>query len=120
MKTYKTVDEYIEGFPPDIQKKLYAIRAVVLHNAPHAQERLSYGMPSLYLNGSLVYYAAFLNHISFFPTAEGVNAFREELEAFHPSKGTVRIPLDAPLPLELIGRITQERVRQQEAKQKKK
>ncbi len=120
MRSYKSVDEYIEGFPPDIQKKLSAIRAVVLHNAPRAQERISYGMPSLYLNGSLVYYAAFKNHIGFFPTAEGIQAFREELKGFSVSKGTVRIPLEEGLPLELIGRITQERVRQQEAKQKKK
>ena len=116
MKTYKTVDEYIEGFEPDIQKKLYAIRAEVLRSAPDSQERISYGMPSVYLNGSLVYYAAFKNHIGFFPTAAGVEAFREELQGFHVSKGTIRIPLNAPLPLELIGRITRERVAQQEAK----
>lgn len=120
MKTYKTVDEYIEGFPPGIQKKLSAIRAVVLHSAPHATERISYGMPSLYLNGSLVYYAAFKNHIGFFPTAQGVQAFHEELKAFDTSKGTIRIPLDEPLPLELIRKITLERVRQQEQKAKKK
>lgn len=120
MKTYKTVDEYVEGFPPDIQEKLSAIRAVVLRSAPHATERISYGMPSVYLNGSLVYYAAFKNHIGFFPTAEGVQAFQEELKAYDTSKGTIRIPFNEPLPLELIERITQERVRQQELKQKKK
>jgi Uncharacterized conserved protein len=120
MRTYKSVDEYIEGFPPDIQKKLYAVRAVVLRSAPEAAERISYGMPSVYLNGSLVYYAAFKNHIGFFPTAEGIQAFRDEIIAFDTSKGTIRIPFDAPLPLDLIERITRERVRQQETKQKKK
>lgn len=117
---YKTVDEYIDGFTLDIQQKLSAIRAVVLKFAPQAQERISYGMPSLYLNGNLLYYAAFKSHIGFFPTPAGMDAFRDELKVFDTAKGTIRIPLTEPLPLELFGRIAQTRVNQQEAKNKKK
>ena len=110
--TFTTIDEYIALFPEDVQDKLTKIRAVIKAAAPQAAERISYRMPAFTLNGILVYFAAFTTHISFFPTSSGVAKFKEELAGYESSKGTIRFPLDKPIPYDLIGRITTFRVQE--------
>jgi uncharacterized protein YdhG (YjbR/CyaY superfamily) len=105
-----SVDAYIAAFPEDIQKRLKSLLRTVRAAAPGAEERISYGMPAFKQNGILVYFAAFKNHIGFFPTSSGVEAFKRELKPYETAKGTVRFPHDTPLPLELIGRIVRFRV----------
>lgn len=106
----RTIDDYIAGFPGGIQKTLSGLRRAIRAAAPAAVERIAYRMPALYLDGPLVYFAAFKDHISFFPTSSGVEAFRHELSPFEISKGTIRFPLGRPLPLKLIARIVRFRV----------
>lgn len=101
----RTIDDYIAGFPAEIQEQLERLRAAVKAAAPGADERISYRMPALYLYGPLVYFAAFKDHIGFFPTSSGVAAFEAELGPYKVSKGTIRFPLDRPLPLKLVARI---------------
>jgi uncharacterized protein YdhG (YjbR/CyaY superfamily) len=102
---FTTIDEYIALFPEDIQKKLQELRATINASAPEATEKISYQMPTFYLKGNLVYFAAFKSHIGFYPAPRGIEAFKEELAIYEGSKGTVRFPLDQPLPLDLIGKI---------------
>ena len=107
-----SIDEYIREFPPEIQKKLEELRDAVISSAPGAEERISYGMPAFYLKGNLVYFAAYKNHIGFYPTPSGIEAFRDELQGYKSSKGAVQFPVSEPLPLDLIARITEFRVRE--------
>lgn len=107
---FTSIDEYIALFPVDIQKKLQEMRRTIRAAAPDAVEKISYRMPTFYLQGNLVHFAAFKNHIGFFPTSSGVQAFAEEISAYASSKGTLQFPLDQPLPLELVSRITKYRV----------
>jgi len=109
---YSTIDEYIAAFPKDIQEKLEKLRQTIRKAAPEAEEVISYQMPALKLHGILVYFAAFKNHIGFFPTASGVEAFKEELASYETTKGTVRFPLYRPLPLPLIGKIVRFRAKE--------
>ncbi len=109
---FATIDEYIALFPEDVQEKLKQIRAVIKAAAPQAVERISYRMPAFAFNGILVYFAAFENHISFFPTSSGVEKFKDELAGYEISKGTIRFPLDKPIPFDLIERITTFRVQE--------
>ena len=105
------IDEYIASFPPDIQEKLNALRAAIQKAAPDAEEAIRYGIPTFRLDGSnLVHFAAFNDHLSFFPTPSGVDRFRHELSSYTLSKGTIWFSLDTPLPYDLIDRITQFRV----------
>jgi uncharacterized protein YdhG (YjbR/CyaY superfamily) len=115
----KTTEEYIALFSGDVKKKLQTIRKLVRKLAPDATERISYGMPSFYLNGNLVYYAAFRDHIGFFPTASGVAAFEDKLTKYKFSKGTIRFPFGEPLPTALITRIMKFRVAENRKKKKK-
>ncbi|MCW3999038.1 MAG: DUF1801 domain-containing protein [Candidatus Bathyarchaeota archaeon] len=113
MKTQiQTVDEYIAFFPEKTQVPLRQIRQTIRKAAPEAEETISYQMPAYRQNGILVYFAAFKSHIGFFPTPEGVEAFKEKLQAYKTSKGAIRFPLSEPLPLELIGEIVRFRVKQ--------
>lgn len=105
-----SIDGYIAGFPEGVREKLRELRAAIRAAAPGAAEKISYGMPAFALKGNLVYFAAFKKHIGFFPTASGVRGFQRELAKYETSKGTVRFPLDRPLPLKLIGRIVKFRV----------
>lgn len=116
---FTTIDEYIALFPEDVQEKLKKIRSVIKAAAPHATETISYQMPAFKLNGILVYFAAFANHVSFFPTSSGVAKFKEELVGFETSKGTIRFPLDKPIPYDLIDRITTFRVQENVEKSQK-
>jgi uncharacterized protein YdhG (YjbR/CyaY superfamily) len=105
----RTVEDYIQRYPPEVQAKLAALRAAIRAVAPAAQEKISYGMPAYMLNGPLAYFGAFKSHIGFYPTAEGIDAFRAELKGYKSSKGAVQFPMDKPLPLELVARIVKHR-----------
>jgi uncharacterized protein YdhG (YjbR/CyaY superfamily) len=100
-----TLDEYIEGFPPEIRVILEKIRTTIRKAVPDAEERISYRMPAFALNGILVYFAAFKRHIGLFPTPSGIAKFKRELSAYKGAKGSVQFPLDKPVPYALIGRI---------------
>lgn len=108
-KEYTSIDEYVKCFPGEIQEKLEEMRAAVKLVAPLAKEKISYQMPAFDLNGILVYFAVCKNHIGFYPTASGIEAFKNELKEYKSSKGAVQFPLDKPLPIELISRIVKHR-----------
>ena len=102
-----SVDAYIQSFPENIQQILQEIRNTVKSVVPEAQESIGYKMPALTYKGRpLVYFAAFRNHIGFYPIPSGIEAFQAELAVYKCSKGAVQFPLDQPMPLELIARIT--------------
>ncbi len=107
---FRSIDEYIATFPEDTQALLEAVRAVIKAAAPDAEERISYQMPAFALNGNLVYFAALKNHIGFYPTTSGIEAFKDELSMYESTKGAVKFPVSQPLPLELISKIVQFRV----------
>lgn len=104
------IDDYIEGFSSAVQARLRKLRATIRRAAPEATEKISYRMPTFYLHGNLVHFAAFDHHIGFYPTPRGIAAFGSELAAYKTSKGAVQFPHSEPLPLELIGRIVAFRV----------
>ncbi len=120
----KNIDEYITGFSKDVQEKLEKIRMTIRKAAPDAQEKISYQIPTFYLKGNLVHFAGFKDHISFFPTSSGRENFKNELSVYKGAKGTVRFPLDEPIPYDLISKIVEFRVKENlgraEAKAKKK
>ena len=120
----KTIDEYISQFPPEVQEILNKLRKVIKEAAPEAEEKLSYQMPTFYLKGNLVHFAAYKNHIGFYPTPSGIEAFRDKLSAYRGAKGSVQFPIDKPLPYELVSEIVKFRVaentKQAEIKMKKK
>ena len=105
-----TIDEYISGFPDDIQTLLQQIRVTIREAAPEAEEAIKYAMPTFVLNGNLVHFAAFKHHIGFYPVPSGIEAFKKELSVYKGAKGSVQFPLDQPMPLELITKIVKFRV----------
>jgi uncharacterized protein YdhG (YjbR/CyaY superfamily) len=111
-KPSKTIDEYIAAFPKDVRVQLETMRKAIRRSAPGAEETISYQMPAFRWHGILVYFAAFKNHIGFYPTSSAIEAFKDELSAFETSKGTIRFPLDKPLPIALVKRIVKYRVKQ--------
>lgn len=118
---FKTIDEYINMFPEDVQRILHELRRTIQEAAPEAEETINYQMPTFTLNGNLVHFAAFKNHIGLYPTPSGIEAFEKELSQYKSAKGSVQFPIDEPLPLPLIRRIVEYRVRENlERKQKKK
>ncbi len=108
--THKSIDEYISNCPPDVQEKLKMLRKVIRESAPDAEETISYQMPTFTLHGNLVHFAAFKNHIGFYPTPSGIESFKQELSNYKWSKGSVQFPLDMPLPYELVSKIVKFRV----------
>ena len=104
------VDRYIAGFPDNVRELLMQLRAAVREAAPEAEEVISYQMPAYRLQGMLVYFAGYKNHIGFYPTSSGIKAFKQELSAYKGAKGTVQFPLDKPLPLDIIKKIVAFRV----------
>jgi uncharacterized protein YdhG (YjbR/CyaY superfamily) len=120
MEKVNSIDEYIKGFSPDIQKLLQQVRATIKKAAPDAEETIKYAMPTFTLNGNLVHFAAFKNHIGLYPTPNGIEAFKKELSVYKGAKGSVQFPLDQPMPLELISKIVKYRVEQNGGKAKKK
>ena len=115
---FTTIDEYIASFPKETQKILQEIRAAIKTAAPNAEEKISYQMPTFYLNGNLIHFAAFKNHIGIYPTPSGTEAFKRELAAYQGGKGSVRLPIDEPMPLKLISRIVKFRVAENKKKAK--
>ena len=104
------IDEYIAGFPKEIQTLLEQIRIVIKQAAPEAEEAIKYAMPTYVLNGNLVHFAAFKNHIGFYPVPSGIEAFKQELSVYKGAKGSVQFPLDKPMPFDLISKIVKFRV----------
>jgi uncharacterized protein YdhG (YjbR/CyaY superfamily) len=107
-----TIDEYISGFPPHIQEILQKIRQIIRTVAPQAQETISYQMPTFTLQGNLVHFAAYKNHIGFYPIPTGIEAFKDELSAYKSGKGSAQFPLDQPIPYDLIRTIVEFRVKE--------
>jgi uncharacterized protein YdhG (YjbR/CyaY superfamily) len=107
---FRSIDEYIGTFPKDTQKILQKMRETIKAAAPEAQEIISYKMPAFTLMGNLVYFGAFKNHIGFYPTPSGTEAFRREISIYQGAKGSIRFPIDEPLPLKLITKIVKFRV----------
>ncbi len=116
----KNIDEYIAGFPDDIQVILQKIRAVIIESAPGASEAISYQMPTFKLNGNLVHFAAHTNHIGFYPAPTGIEVFKKELAGLVSGKGSVQFPLDKPIPYDTITRIVKYRVIENQEKIKAK
>jgi uncharacterized protein YdhG (YjbR/CyaY superfamily) len=110
MTTPKDIDEYISGYPKEIQQFLQKVRATIKKAAPQAVETISYGMPAFKMNGLLVWFAAHSKHIGFYPKASGIEAFKKELSEYKWAKGTVHFPFDKPMPLGLITKIVEFRV----------
>ena len=117
-KQYKTMDEYIAQFPKNVRDVLEELRQVIKESAPNAEETIDYGIPTFKFNGNLVHFAAFKNHIGFYPTPSGIEAFKKELTTFKQSKGTVQFPLDKPIPFDLVKRIVKFRVKANASKKK--
>lgn len=107
------IDQFISDYPPKVQAILQKIRALIQMSAPGAEEAMSYGIPTFKLNGkNLVHFSAFKEHIGFYPTPRGIEKFKKELSAYEWAKGSVKFPLDKPIPYALIGKITQFRVKE--------
>jgi uncharacterized protein YdhG (YjbR/CyaY superfamily) len=113
---FSTIDEYIATFPKDVQAILEEVRATIKTCVPEAEEKISYQMPTFALNGNLVHFAAFKNHIGFYPTPSGIQAFKDELSIYANAKGSVQFPIGKPMPLELIRKIVKFRVAENLAK----
>ena len=116
MKTDTTlasnIDEYVAGFPKDVQDILQKIRGIIRKAAPDAEEAIKYQIPTFVLNGNLVHFAAFQKHIGFYPTPSGIDRFKDELSVYKSAKGSVQFPLDAPIPFSLITKIVKFRVKE--------
>jgi uncharacterized protein YdhG (YjbR/CyaY superfamily) len=121
---FVTIDDYIAACPKETQKILQDLRATIKVAAPDAREKISYQIPTFDLHGNLVHFAAFKNHIGFYPTPSGIKAFKKELAIYESAKGSVQFPIDKPLPLKLVSKIVKFRVaenrRDAEIKSKKK
>ena len=108
----ETIDQYIAGFPADVQKLLLQVRGAIKKAAPDAGEKISYGIPTFTLNGNLVHFAAFREHIGFYATPTGHKEFEKDLAKYKQGKGSVQFPVDEPMPLALITRIVKFRVKE--------
>jgi uncharacterized protein YdhG (YjbR/CyaY superfamily) len=117
---FKDIDSYIGSFPAPTQIILEQLRKTIRKAAPDAQETINYGMPTFTLNGNLVHFAAFRNHIGFYPTPSGIEMFKNEISAYEWAKGSVKFPIEKPLPFDLITRIVEFRVKESLEKAKSK
>ena len=108
----RNVDEYIAGFPDEVQVKLEKLRATIKAAAPESEEKISYQMPTFALKGNLVHFAAYENHIGFYPGSSGIEQFKAELSIYKGGKGSVQFPLDQPIPYDLIRKIVSFRVKE--------
>jgi uncharacterized protein YdhG (YjbR/CyaY superfamily) len=108
----KSMDSYISRFPKEVQKILERVRSTIREAAPDAEETINYGIPTFTLKGNLVHFAAFKNHIGFYPAPSGIEKFKNELSVYKGAKGSVQFPLDQPIPFDLISRITKFRVKE--------
>src|SRR5205814_6216294 len=106
--TARSIDEYVAEFPPETQRVLEEMRALIRASAPGAVETISYAMPTFDLNGKhLVHFAGYDRHVGFYPTPGGIAAFQEELKPYKSAKGSVQFPLVQPLPTDLIRRMVE-------------
>jgi len=115
---FQTIDEYINTFPKEVQDILEKLRQTIQKAAPEATEAISYGIPTFQLHGNLVHFAAYRNHIGFYPASGAIEAFRKELSRYKGSKGTVQFPINQPLPLGLIKTMVKYRVKENEKRKK--
>jgi len=118
-KAPKSIDDYVDRFPKETQQLLRKMRLTIRRAAPKAKESISYGMPTFTLDGNRVYFAAFKNHIGFYPIPSGVETFKKELARYKQGKGSVQFPIDEPLPLALVSRIVKFRMKQDASKKGK-
>jgi len=118
--TFHSIDEYIAAFPEGTQKILEELRETIKASAPGAEEKISYQMPTFAQKGYLVHFAAWKYHIGFYPTSSGTQAFKHELSMYDGSKGSVKFPIEKPLPLKLISKIVKFRVAENLRKAKEK
>jgi uncharacterized protein YdhG (YjbR/CyaY superfamily) len=114
-----TIDEFIAAFPRDVQDKLRKMRDTIRKAAPAATEAIKYGIPTFVLNGNLVHFSGYQHHIGFYPAPSGIVEFKKELAPYESAKGSVRFPLDKPLPLALVAQIVKFRVAENMAKKSK-
>ena len=112
----KNIDEYIAGFPQDIREILELVRTTIRKAAPEAEEVIKYQIPTFVMNGNLLHFGGFKNHIGFYPTPSGIEAFKDALSGYEGAKGSVQFPLDRPMPLQLISKIVKFRVKEIQAK----
>jgi len=118
-KAIQTIDEYIEASPKDVQGILQRLRLTIRKAAPEAVETISYQMPTFKLNGKgLVYFAAFKNHIGFYPIPSGIEAFKKELSRYKQGKGSVQFPIDKPIPYDLVRRIVRFRAKENQERKR--
>ena len=117
---FQTIDEYIKIFPKDIQKLLGTIRQTIKKSVPVAEEAISYQIPTFKLKGNLVHFAAFKNHIGFYPGSKAIKDFQKDLTKYKSSKGAVQFPIDKPMPLSLIRKIVKHGVKENSRKSLKK
>ena len=113
-----TIDAYIADFPKDVQERLEKVRATIRKAAPDAEEAIKYQIPTFVLNGNLIHFGGYKNHIGLYPGSKPIEEFRDELSKYEVSKGTVKFPLDKPLPMGLITKITKFCVKRNLAKKR--
>jgi uncharacterized protein YdhG (YjbR/CyaY superfamily) len=118
--TINNIDEYIAIFPKNVRDILEELRKVIRESAPEAEETISYGMPTFKLNGNLVHFAAHKNHIGFYPTPSAIVAFKKELSSYKQAKGSFQFPINEPIPFDIVKKIVEFRVKENEAKIKNK
>jgi uncharacterized protein YdhG (YjbR/CyaY superfamily) len=118
--SFITIDDYINSFPKDIQELLEQIRLTIKNAAPEAIETINYKMPTFQFNGNLVHFAAYKQHIGFYPAPSGIEAFKKDLSQYKWAKGSVQFPLDKPIPLDLIAEIVKFRVMENSKKNNRK
>jgi len=109
---YETIDEYIKTFPKDVRNILEKVRQAIKESAPSAEEAIRYQMPTFKLNGNLVHFAGYKNHIGFYPTPNGTEAFKKEIAVYRAGKGSIQFPIDKPIPISLIKKIVKFRVKE--------
>ena len=118
-KQVNSIDEYIADFPDDVQKAMEKVRATIRKAAPRAEEAIAYQIPTFVLNGNLIHFAGYKNHIGLYPGSKAIEEFKDELSGYKLSKGTVQFPLDKPMPVGLITKITKFCVKRNLAKPQK-
>lgn len=117
VKKVETIDEYLAKCAPELQERLATLRKVIHEAAPESTEKISYQMPTFYLNGNLVHFAVAKHHIGFYPTPSAISAFSTQLSTYKTSKGAVQFPLNQPLPYELIAEMVRFRVTENQKNQ---
>jgi uncharacterized protein YdhG (YjbR/CyaY superfamily) len=118
MKEIADINAYIAEFPESTQTTLEKIRETIQQAAPEAKEAIKYGMPTFILNGNLVHFAAYKNHIGFYPAPSGIDPFIDELEVYRTGKGTIQFPVDKPIPFDLITKVVKFRAQENLGKRK--